>query len=110
MFNLPVEEFEYVEDFGRLIREARERMGLTQEEFAKQLNEKVTIIKKIEAGEFNPSIELSKKIERLLKIKILVPSIEEDLEQISKYVEKGEKQKSVSLGLFFKKIDEKSKR
>ncbi|MCS7126315.1 MAG: multiprotein-bridging factor 1 family protein [Aigarchaeota archaeon] len=107
---LPVEEYEYVEDFGRLIREAREKMGLTQEDLAKQLNEKVTVIRKIEAGEFNPSIELVKKIERLLKIKILVPAVEEELEHLSKYVEKGEKPRGVSLELFFKKMNEKIKK
>lgn len=103
---LPVEEFEYIEEFGRIIREAREKMGLTQEEFSKQLNEKVTIIRKIEAGEFNPPIELARKIEKLLKIKIIVP-VEEDFEYISKYIEKGEAVKGVSLGFFIKKMEEK---
>jgi putative transcription factor len=103
---LPIEEFEYIEDLGRIIREAREKMGLTQEDLSRQLNEKVTIIRKIEAGEFNPPIELARKIEKLLKIKIIVP-VEEDFEDISKYIERGEAVKGVSLGFFIKKMEEK---
>ncbi|MCF8884168.1 MAG: helix-turn-helix domain-containing protein [Nitrososphaerota archaeon] len=106
---LPIEDIEYVEDFGRLIRDAREKMGLTQEELANQLNERVTIIKKIEAGEFKPSIELARRIEKLLKIKIIVPSIEEDLTEISKYLEK-KKAGGVTLGELLGEDKEKSKR
>lgn len=94
---LPAEDVELVEDFGRLIREARERMGLTQEELASQLNERATIIKKIESGEFRPSIDLAKRIERILKIRIVVPSVEGDLAELSRYLEKG-KPAGVTLG------------
>ncbi len=107
--HLPVEEFEYIEDFGRIIREAREKMGLTQEDLAQQLNEKSTIIRKIEAGEFNPPIDLMRKIEKLLKVKLIVP-VEEELEDVSKYIEKGEPSKSISLGLFLKKSEEKERK
>lgn len=107
--HLPVEEFEYVEGFGRIIREAREEMGLTQEDLAKQLNEKVTVIRKIEAGEFNPPIDLVRKIEKLLKIKLIVP-VEKDLEDISKYIERGKPSKSISLGLLLKKVEEKDEK
>ncbi len=106
---LPVEDVEYVEDFGRIIREAREKMGLTQEDLAQQLNEKSTIIRKIEAGEFNPPIELMRKIEKLLKVKLIVP-VEEELKDVSKYIEKGEPSKSISLGLFLKKSEERERK
>lgn len=107
--HLPVEEFEYIEEFGRIIREAREKIGLTQEDLAKQLNERITVIKKIESGEFKPPIDLARKIEKLLRIRIIVP-VEEELENLSRYLEKGGTSKSVSLGLYLKKNEEKVRR
>ncbi|MEM1583228.1 MAG: helix-turn-helix domain-containing protein [Nitrososphaerota archaeon] len=104
--HLPVEEFEYIEDFGKIIREAREKIGLTQEDLARQLNERITVIKKIESGEFKPPVDLARKIEKLLKIVIIVPA-EEELEDLSRYLEKGETSKSVSLGLYLRKSEEK---
>jgi putative transcription factor len=59
------------DDYGQKIRTARERMGLKQEEFAKRLNEKESIMQKIEAGQFQPSIETARKLERLLKIQLV---------------------------------------
>lgn len=84
-------------------------MGLTQEDLAKQLNERVTVIKKIESGEFNPPMDLARKIEKLLKVRIIVP-VEEDLDDLSRYLEKGEVSKSVSLGMFLKKNEERAGR
>lgn len=56
---------------GRIIREKREKMGLKQEEFAKTLSIKESMLHKIETGEFVPPVELAKKIERILHIRIV---------------------------------------
>ena len=45
-------------------------MKLTREEFAKKINEKESIIKRIENEEMRPDEALTKKIERFLKIKL----------------------------------------
>ena len=58
-------------DYPKKIRTAREKMGLTQEEFAKRLNEKHAIMQKMEGGQFKPSIAMAQKLEKLLKIELV---------------------------------------
>ena len=60
-----------VEDYAEKIRKKRESLGLNQKEFAKKLNEKESLIQKIESGHFEPSIGLAKKISRILQIKLV---------------------------------------
>src|SRR5215217_3816936 len=57
-------------DFGKIIREARMKKGLTQENVANQLSEKITLYKKIETGGIKPNDILSKKLERYLGIQL----------------------------------------
>mgnify|MGYP000038160526 CR=1 FL=1 len=103
---LPGEDLELVEDFGELIRKARIRLGLTQQDLAAQLNEKITVIKKIEAGQLRPSIQLAKKLEKFLKIRLLVPVEEESIE-LGKLSSRREL-KGVSLGDLLKEGREES--
>ncbi len=71
------------QNYAKLIKEAREKRGLTQKEFAKELNEKESILQKIENGAFVPPISTARKLEKLLKIK-LVELEEEEKQQTSK--------------------------
>jgi len=70
-------KFTVVEDYAQIIKEAREMMGLTREVLAKMVGEKESVIKKIEEGRLIPPIELARKLERVLKVNLVV---EEDLE------------------------------
>lgn len=70
---------ELVEDFGAKIRYAREKLGLSHEELGKKLNEKVSVIKKIETGKVKPDNVLIAKLEHTLKIKLLAPLNEEKI-------------------------------
>jgi len=63
---------ELVEDFAKIIREARERQGVTQKDFALKLNEKESAVHKWESGAMAPSIDTAKKLEKLLKVKLVV--------------------------------------
>lgn len=60
-----------VEDFAQKIRDAREKSGQTQKEFAMKLNEKESLLSKLETGAVKPSIPLAQKLEKLLKIKLV---------------------------------------
>jgi putative transcription factor len=61
------EEFVLVENFGEAIKKAREKIGITREDFAKKLGEKDSVIRRIESGEMYPSSNLTSRIEHLLK-------------------------------------------
>jgi putative transcription factor len=65
-------------DFGRIIREARMKKGITQENVAQQLSEKITLYKKIETGGIKPNEILSKKLERVLGIQLFENLVEND--------------------------------
>ena len=60
-----------VEDYPERIRNAREKMGLKQKDLAKKLNEKESLIHKIETKDFEPNINLARKLERFLKIRLI---------------------------------------
>ena len=87
------------EDYANKIRQSREKTGLNQEQFAGRLNEKESVIQKMEAGQFTPSINLARKLERLLKIR-LIEEYSEDGE-IPIQTEKT-KDESFTLGDFVK--------
>jgi putative transcription factor len=68
---------ELTEDYGTRIRKAREKLGLSHEELGKRLNEKVSLLKKIEMGKMTPSDKLATALEHILKVKLIVPRKEE---------------------------------
>ncbi|MEM2972112.1 MAG: multiprotein bridging factor aMBF1 [Candidatus Bathyarchaeia archaeon] len=68
---------ELVDGFGLKIKQAREKLGLSHGELGKKLNEKASLLKKIEAEKMTPDNKLAVKLERLLKVKLLVPKTEE---------------------------------
>jgi len=65
------EAMELVDGYGELIRRTRQRNGMTVEDFAKKLNEKESVVKKLEREELNPSATLIRKVERELGVKLL---------------------------------------
>ena len=60
-----------VEDCAEKIRKKRESLGLKQKDFAKRINEKESVVQKIESGHFEPSIDLARKIGSFLKIRLV---------------------------------------
>lgn len=59
-------------DFARVIREARMKTGLTHEQLAMKMNEKVQLLRKFETGSLKPDEILAKKLERHLGIKLYI--------------------------------------
>ena len=70
---------ELVEDFGTHIRQAREAQGLSHEDLGRKLNEKVSVLKKLESHKMTPDNKLAEKLQYALKIKILVLATEKKL-------------------------------
>jgi putative transcription factor len=73
-----LEEYEVVEDYASRVKSARERLGWSQEVLALKIGESVNTVKRIEAGKLKPSIELARKLERVLGVKLLEPIVEEE--------------------------------
>ena len=71
---------EIAADYDRQIREAREDRGLSQEDLAKSLNEKASLIRKLERGDILPSDAVRKKLERKLDISLVEGGDSEDSE------------------------------
>ncbi len=61
---------ELAQDYDERIREARESAGLSQEDLANELNEKASLIRKLERGDILPSDEVQRKLERELDIQL----------------------------------------
>jgi putative transcription factor len=59
---------EVAQDYDQRIRKAREAAGMNQEELAKQLNEKASLIRKLERGDTLPSDSVQQKLESELDI------------------------------------------
>jgi len=68
---------ELVEGYAEIIREAREKLSLSTEDLGKKINEKESVLKKIEARKMAPTDQLISKLEHTLKVKLLVPVAEE---------------------------------
>jgi len=58
------------ENYGEIIRRAREERGMTPEQLAKKLNEKESVIRRVEEGKLRPPEPLINKLEKELEIKI----------------------------------------
>jgi putative transcription factor len=63
-------EMELATDWFRRVRVAREARTWKPEDLAKKLNEKKSIVLKIESGSFRPPDALVRKIEHLLQIRL----------------------------------------
>jgi putative transcription factor len=61
---------EIIPEYGKVIRDAREKLGITPDELANAIKEKAALLKKIEREELAPDDQVRKKLERELNIKL----------------------------------------
>jgi putative transcription factor len=61
---------EIVEDFGERVRVARERKRVSLDDLARAVNEKKSLLAKVETGAFHPDPQLARKLEAALGIKL----------------------------------------
>jgi len=66
------EDLEIDPDYYVRIRQAREKLGLSQDQLGMMLNEKLSVIRMVETGKLKPDIVLARKLMHHLKINLLV--------------------------------------
>src|SRR5439155_5639404 len=93
-------ELELAEDFPHRIRQAREARGLKQADLGAKINERVSVIAKLESGAISPGDALVRKLERELGIKL-----KERVEPVA--VKKQATGSGVTLGDLVKMRDER---
>ncbi|MFW6233693.1 MAG: multiprotein bridging factor aMBF1 [Nanoarchaeota archaeon] len=69
--------FLIVDNYHERLKNAREKMNLKQEEVAKKIAEKESLIHSVESGKHEPNINLARKLERFFKIKLVEEHKEE---------------------------------
>ena len=85
-----------VPDYAQRIKKRREELGLKQEELAKKIAEKISLIHHIESGEFEPNINLARKLEKFLKMKLV------EQEEVSKDIHFKTSPDQLTVGDFIK--------
>lgn len=69
-FDLPTVK----DDYSKLIKDAREKLGLTQDDLGNKILERGSVIKLLEQGKFKPDQALARKLERSLGISLFEDS------------------------------------
>ncbi|EQD48105.1 transcriptional regulator, XRE family [mine drainage metagenome] len=88
------EEAEIIDDYGKVIREARERMKIPINALAEMINEKETLLYRVENQKTLPTQALARKLEKALNIKL-----ERDMSKAEDTAH-GNKKESATLGEF----------
>ncbi|MGE0792651.1 MAG: multiprotein bridging factor aMBF1 [Candidatus Woesearchaeota archaeon] len=60
-----------VSNYSTLIKNSREKLNLKQEDVAKKINEKESLIHQIESGSITPRLVTIKKLEKFFNIKLI---------------------------------------
>ncbi len=60
-----------VDNYSQMLKHKRESLGLTQEDFARKINEKISVIHHLESGKLEPSIDLARKLEKALGLRLV---------------------------------------
>ena len=68
-----IQDLDVAENFSELVRKRRMKLGWSQEDLAKKVKEKLSVIQKVETGKITPDTQLCRQLQHELKIKLLVP-------------------------------------
>lgn len=71
--------FVIVDDYSKIVKKARERMNLKQEEVAKRMAVKESVLHNIESGRFEPSLDLARTLEKFFDITLVEQHEEEEI-------------------------------
>lgn len=72
----PQEIEEIVENYGQIVRKAREKLSLPVEVLAEKIKENKRYIERIEREEVRPTLETARKLEKELGIKLIEKTLE----------------------------------
>ena len=89
--------FRVKDNYASVLRQAREKQGLSQEDFARFLQEKESIVSKWEQGRMPPSVDIARRLEKTLGVSLVVEDLEQSYEK-----EKDGKSDGFTLGDFMK--------
>ncbi|MCD6085150.1 MAG: TIGR00270 family protein [Desulfurococcales archaeon] len=76
--NTDLDNYEVVPDFAEKVRTAREKLGWSQRTLAESVRESENVIKRIESGRLVPSIDLARRLEKVLGVRLLEPVVESE--------------------------------
>lgn len=84
IFNDPDENKVIVKNYSKIIKQAREKSNLKQEQVAKRLNEKESLIHSVESGSLKPSFKTARKLEKFFNIKLIeeIPDLPEEVNSL----------------------------
>lgn len=75
---VPSPELEVDPDYPSIVKHAREKMSLTQEQLGRMINVKPSVISHIETGKMKPDLALARTLMHQLKVNLLVASSDLD--------------------------------
>ena len=75
----PTEEL--IENYNTAVRNARESKNWSREDLGRKINERVSVINRIESGKMTPDNKLTKKLEKALNITLFEDVNDVDLNQ-----------------------------
>jgi putative transcription factor len=90
-----------VDDYSNIIKNARERKGLKQEELARDIGERESVIHQIESGGMKPDFKLAKKLNAYLRIDLIRKAEKIDWKKEEKKIDF--KDKSLTIGDLLRK-------
>jgi len=93
-----------VEDYTGVIKKAREKMKLTQEQLAKDVGERESVIHQTESGKMKPNFSLAKKLNVYLKINLIEKAEKIDVKKDKKDIDFEDK--TLTIGDLLKKNNE----
>lgn len=79
------EDYEVVDEYPDVVRRGRENKGLTQKELARTINEKESVIHRVETGHMRPSRKLARKLENALDITLVEKMSEPEIVHTRRY-------------------------
>lgn len=91
-------------DFGTRIKQAREAQKLSHEDLGRKINEKISLLKKLESQKMTPDNKLAEKLQHALKIRLLVPVKKEKLPK--GLLTRAPPSKTITLGDLIKRKEE----